>query len=60
MGSRGNCITELILDAYSSVLGIVTKWEGKVFLRNAPIEGHITISTMLLYWIEVTGGYELC
>ena len=55
MGSRGNCITKLNMDAYRSVLGIVTKLEGKVFLRSAPIEGHITVRTMPLYWREERG-----
>ena len=55
MGSHGNCITRLILDAYSSVLGIVTKWEGKVILRSDPMEGHITVLTMPLYWREDRG-----
>ena len=32
------------------LLGIVTKWEGEMVLRNAPMEGHITVCTMPLYW----------
>ena len=55
MGSRGNCITRLILDAYRSVLVIVTKWERKMFLRSAPMEGHITVRTIPLYWREERG-----
>ena len=52
MGSRVNRITILILDAHRSVLGIVTKWEGKMVLRSAPMEGHITVRTIPLYWIK--------
>ena len=55
MVSRENCITRLILDAYRSVLGIVTKWEGKFFLRSDPMEENITVRTIPLYWREDRG-----
>ena len=41
------------------VLGIVTKWEGKMVLKSAPMEGHITVSTMTLYWRKERGHGRL-
>ena len=37
------------------LLGIVTKWEGKMVLKSALMEGHITVSTMTLYWRKERG-----
>ena len=43
------------MDAHRSVLEIVIKWEGKMVLRITPMEGHIMICTMTLYWIKERG-----
>ena len=59
MGSCGNCITILILYSYMSVLGIVIKWEVKMMLRSDPMEGHITVHTMPLYWRKERGHGRL-
>ena len=39
MGSRGNCITKLNMDAYRSVLGIVTKCGRESFPKECPDRG---------------------
>ena len=41
------------------LLEIVTKWEGKNFLRSALMEGNITVRTMSLYWIKERGHRRL-
>ena len=41
------------------VLGIVTKWEGKMVLKSALMEGHITVSTMRVYWRQERGQGRL-
>ena len=41
------------------VLGIVEKWEGEMVLKSAPMEGHITIRTMPLYWRKERGHWRL-
>ena len=54
-GSNVNCITRLIIDARRSVFRIVTKWEGKMVLRSVPMEVHIKVRTMPLYWRKDRG-----
>ena len=44
---------------HRSVLGIVIKWEGKMLLRSALMEYHITVCTMLLYWRKERGHGRL-
>ena len=39
-----------------SVLGIVAKWEGKIVLMSSPMEGHITVIMMPLYYIKERGN----
>ena len=44
---------------HPSVLGIVTKWEGKMVLRSALMDVHITVRTMPLYCKTKKGHGQL-
>ena len=41
------------------VLGIVANWEGKMVIRSDPMEGHITVRMIPLYWINGRGHGRL-